>query len=124
VRGLPVQLDEFKVLKRAILNDAVTDWWGLWEVAGLTRTRFPRLAADEQLVVAGAAVRELLEAGLLTKLSCGTWLGQEHDPVPEAEYESVLSDSGSWNPSPDPIFWVAAEEPHETASWQSILDSL
>jgi hypothetical protein len=81
VPDLPIQLDEFKALTRAIVNNAVTDWWGLWEVAGLTRTRFPRLAPDEQLVVAGAAVRELLDAGLLTKLSRGTWLGQERDSV-------------------------------------------
>jgi hypothetical protein len=81
--------------KHAILDLAVEDFIGLWEVVAAMRDLFPGKNESELRGIAFSVVRQLLEDGLITFYRGREFGGEEVILQPE-EAHHVLSKDSNW----------------------------
>lgn len=86
-------------LRASILDMAVDDFIGLWEILWRTRSLVPEGREEEVRLTATDQTRDLLEQGLVA-LFRGTRFAGDEVPLSRDEALAVLSDADQWEPPP------------------------
>lgn len=84
-------------LKRSILDMAVDDFTGLWEIAWRARSLMPEAGEEEIQLTATQQARDLVEQDLLALFRGVSFTGEEVQ-LSRDESLTAVSDRGEWAP--------------------------
>ena len=113
----------FRDFKRSLFDNAVSDSTGVYEAWWEANSKFPEAPLSQRLQLAERAVRELLAARLV-HLYRGTREEPEREQIAPDESDEVLNAWETWAIPEGPKVFMGADEPSDSATWQSIHDSL
>jgi hypothetical protein len=85
-----------------VIDMAVEDWTGLWEVIWHLNTDYPELAPEQKEQTADHAIRDLLARGLIRLVNFEE-IGNEEQAIPGEDTDHVLQQHRNWLPPAIPF---------------------